>query len=223
MSCNGPVRLSSFQRNEPSYSRVRPGLPAARGDSRGRRPCRRGSARCVRGATPWSPRSRTCSSAPVPCSQWVRIGAPVRRWVSRGGLEHAPVAGGQPALGPGDLDDPGTERGPAHDRPRVVVRIDAVGDVRGEQVGELLDRDPVAPVRRAVVAVVMQPGRRDDVDPGPPRDARRASRRCGPRRTASHRRPTAARARPPRPPRSPSPRRPRDRTPAPAGPGARRR
>ena len=88
------------------------------------------------------------------------------------GLEHAPVARRQPALGSRDLDDAGTERGPAHDRPGVVVGIDAFGHVGGEQVGELLDRDPMAPMRRAVVAIVVQPGRRDDLDAGPLRDVR---------------------------------------------------
>ena len=36
--------------------------------------------RCAPGATPRSPRNWICSRAPVPCSQWVRIGAPVRPW-----------------------------------------------------------------------------------------------------------------------------------------------
>ena len=75
-----------------------------------------------------------------------------------------------PSSEPGDLDHPGTERSPAHDRPGVVVRIDAIGDVRDEQVRELLDRHPMTPVSRAVVPVVVEPGGRDDMDAGAARD-----------------------------------------------------
>ena len=123
--------------------------PAARGGSRGRRPCRRGCSAMCPGATPWSASRRTCSSAPVPPSQWVRIGTPVRRCAWAAASKTRPVAVGRAAVAPGDLDDPGPVRRPADDRSAVVVRVDAVGDVGDEQVGQLVDRTrwPSAPAR----------------------------------------------------------------------------
>ena len=58
-------------------------------------------------------------------------------------LEHAPVARRQPVLGARDLDDSGTERGPVHDRSRVVVGIDALRDVGREEVGRASCRERV--------------------------------------------------------------------------------
>ena len=161
----GPVGPSP-PRNEPSYSGDRAGRPGARDGDPGRRPCRRGDRTMWLAATPRSARNRTWSMAPVPSSQWVRIGTPVRPWAIAAAANtrrRAPRA----ALGARDLEHAGPMLRPADERPRVVVRVDAVVDVGDEQVGQLVHRDPLAPVRGAVVAVVMEASRRDDVDARP--------------------------------------------------------
>jgi hypothetical protein len=83
------------------------------------------------------------------------------------GLEDAPVAIGGSAVAAGDLDDARPMLGPADDRARIIVRVDAGRDVGREEVGELVHGDAMAPVRRAVVAIVVQAGRGDDVHARP--------------------------------------------------------
>ena len=51
--------------------------------------------------------------------------------------------------------------------PGVVVGVDADGHVEREPVRQLVDRERGAPVVRAVVALVVEPGGTDDVDPRP--------------------------------------------------------
>ena len=84
----------------------------------------------------------------------------------RGGLEDPEIPSGRSALAAGDLDDPGPVLGPADVRPAVVIGVDADGHVEREPLGDDLDRQPDAPVVRSVVALVVETGRRDDVDPG---------------------------------------------------------
>ena len=111
---------------------------------------------------------------------------PGREMGERGRLEDAPIALRRAVGAAGDLDDPGAMGRPLDDRPAVVVQVDAVGDVEDEQGRDLLDPEPGAPVGRTVVAVVVQAGRGDDVDPGPASRGRPASGHSGRRRTASH-------------------------------------
>ena len=68
--------------------------------------------------TPASARTRTCSSAPVPASQWVWIGTPVRRWAAAAARKIGRSRGGWAALAAGDLDDAGPDVGPRDDRAR---------------------------------------------------------------------------------------------------------
>ena len=87
----------------------------------------------------------------------------------RGGREYHAVARRRAAVTAGNLDHAGPMGGPVDDRPGVVISVDALGDVGDEQVGQLLDCDPVAPVRWAVVPLVVEPGRGNDLDAGPAR------------------------------------------------------
>ena len=87
-----------------------------------------------------------------------------------GRLEDRPVALGRAVQAAGDLDHAGPVWRAADDRARIVELVDPVDDVEHEQVGEIVDADQVAPMRRTVEALVVEAGRGDDVDAGPPRE-----------------------------------------------------
>ncbi len=112
----------------------------SRAGSRGRPPCP-----CARGRrSPAGRRGRGGSAPgagrPVPPSQWVRIGTPVRRVGGRRGGEGLLLQRRQPVGVAGDLDDPGAVRRPPHHGPGVVEGIDALLDVGDEEVGDLVRR-----------------------------------------------------------------------------------
>src|SRR5581483_8008595 len=79
-------------------------------------------------------------------------------------VEDPLVAGRETTLRSGDLDDTGPVRGPADERPDVVALVDPVFDVGDEEFGDLLGVVGPAPVAILVVALVVEPGRGDDVD-----------------------------------------------------------
>src|SRR4029077_20793041 len=87
----------------------------------------------------------------------------------RGGLEDPCVPGGWAVQAAGDLDHTRPMRCPSDDRPRVVEVVDATGDVEREELREGIDVETVTPVSRSVIAVMVEAGRGDDVDSGPPR------------------------------------------------------
>ena len=84
----------------------------------------------------------------------------------RGGGKHASIPIAQVVATATDLDDTGADGRPLDDRGAVVVGIDPELDVRGEQLDELLVKDPRGPVVRAIEPFVVEAGRRDDADPG---------------------------------------------------------
>src|SRR3954453_7150101 len=76
-------------------------------------------------------------------------------------------------------------RRPPDDRPTVVQGIDAGRDIGEEEPPDLRGRQAVPPVPVVVVAGVMEPGGRDDVDTGPSADLRQ--REDVPTRVGGHR------------------------------------
>jgi hypothetical protein len=71
--------------------------------------------------------------------------------------ENRNVARGRAAQAATDFDDPGSDVGPADDRPAIVPLVDPVVDVRDEQVGKLVLGRAQAPVRWTVEPLVWRP------------------------------------------------------------------
>ena len=111
-ACRSGHRPSGRRRRTRASRRSR----TAPGGSRGRRPCRRGSARRARVRAGGRAARSTCSRPPVPPSQCVRIGTPVRAWVAAAASKIGRSRSDGPSVDSGDLDDPGAVLGPAHDR-----------------------------------------------------------------------------------------------------------
>ena len=142
--------------------------------------------------------ARICSSAPVPFSQWVWIGTPVRRWASAAAAKIGRSrADGPPSL-PATLTMPARMRRPADDRAR---------RSRARRCPPRCRRRTGRPARPRSRAGSSATGRR--TARGGARSARRCGRRsgatarrawsgCGRSRPASRRSPLAGRPRRPR-------------------------
>ena len=125
----------------------------------------------VPGRTPRSTRNARLGGPAVPPSQWVRIGhARARRGRPRPRRTPSPRPRVRPVGVAGDLDDAGAVGRPLDDRSGVVVGVDPVVDVGGEEGGDLVGGKEHAPVAVVVVALVVEPGGGDDVDAAAPAD-----------------------------------------------------
>ena len=143
--------------------------------------------------TPASARTRSCSSAPVPPSQWVWIGHAGSSVGEGRAAEHRQVARRRTAVAARDLDDAGPVSGPPDDRARRSRRssIPSSMSATKRSASSSLGRRQ-APVRGAVEPLVMEPGRARRGGPRSGATARRASPGSGRIRTASCRSPVAS-------------------------------
>ena len=96
-----------------------------RAGRRGRRPCRRARGRRGPGRRRARTRTSTCSSAPVPPSQWVRMGQPVRAWAMAAAAKTRSSRALGPPVEPAIFMTPGAVRRALDDGPAVVELVDA--------------------------------------------------------------------------------------------------